>query len=139
MIWCNCDRFVWYEGGSRKFRRLKASCLCSDRDRYDGGGSCEIWKRREAGCFESSLSESAGDTFVQTKSSDAFLIKNLAVGGDVRIPRALGSVSFADPRIERYVNGRMVRVAEARSTSGLRYASLIALRQSDQDFSNGRA
>ena len=36
-------------------------------------------------------------------------------------------------------NGRMVRVAVARSTSGLRYASLMALRHNAQDCSNGRA
>ena len=58
---------------------------------------------REAGCLEFSLFESALDTIMKSISNNAFLVKNLAVCGDVRIPRSLRSVSFADPWSERYV------------------------------------
>ena len=56
---------------------------------------------REAGCLKFPLSESAFDTIMKSISDNAFLIKNLAVCGDVRIPRSLRSVSFADPWFER--------------------------------------
>ena len=58
---------------------------------------------REAGCLEFSLSEGAFDTIMKSISDDAFLVKNLAVGGDVSVPGAFRSVSFADPWSERYV------------------------------------
>ena len=58
---------------------------------------------QEACCLESSLAESAFNTVVQSISDNAFLVKNLAVCGYVRIPRALRSVSFADPRSEGYI------------------------------------
>ena len=67
----------------------------------DGCGSCEIMECREARGLESSLSESAFDTIMKSISDNAFLVKNLAVCGDVRIPRSLRSVSFADPWFER--------------------------------------
>ena len=58
---------------------------------------------REAGCLEFSLWEGAFDTIMKSISDDAFLVKNLAVGGDVRVPGALRSVSFANPRTKGYV------------------------------------
>ena len=84
------------------------------------------------------MSESAFDKFVQSISDNA-LIKNLAVCGEVRIPRALRSVSFVDPGSERYIqreNG--ARCGVALRTLGLRYASLSALLHRVQDVSNGR-
>ena len=52
---------------------------------------------REARSLEFSLMVSAFDTIMKSISDNAFLVKNLAVYGDVRIPRSLSSVSFADP------------------------------------------
>ena len=58
---------------------------------------------QEACRLEFSLSQSALDTIMKSISDNAFLVKNLAVCGYVRIPRSLRSVSFADPWSERYV------------------------------------
>ena len=76
-----------------------------DDSRLDNGYSIfEIMDGGEACCLESSLSESAGDTIsMKSIASNAFLVKNLAICGDVRDPRTLRSVSFADPWTERYV------------------------------------
>ena len=61
---------------------------------------------REARSLEFSLMVSAFDTIMKSISDNAFLVKDLAVCGDVRIPRSLSSVSFADPWSERYVQGK---------------------------------
>ena len=61
------------------------------------------WDAREACGLESLWSESAFNTVVQPISDNASFVKNLAVYGYVRIPRALRSVSSADPGSEGYI------------------------------------
>ena len=87
---------------------------------------------------ESSLSEGAFNTVVQSISNSAVLIKNLAVGRYVRIPGSLGPMSFANPRSEGCVQQKNGASCGGLGYLGLRYTSLSAPLQRVQDFSNGR-